>query len=76
MAEKLLMYAIGRNVQYFDAPAVRGIVREAASSNNTFASLVLGVVKSTPFQMREAQGGAKTKPALGTSSARLKGSVN
>ena len=53
MAEKLLMYGIGRNVQYYDAPAVRAIVREAAASNNyKFASLVLGVVKSAPFQMR------------------------
>ena len=55
VAEKLLMYAIGRNVQYFDEPAVRAIVREAARNNYTFASLVLGVVKSAPFQMREAQ---------------------
>jgi hypothetical protein len=52
MTEKLLMFAIGRNVQYFDAPAVRGIVREAAEDEYTFTSLVLGVVKSAPFQMR------------------------
>jgi hypothetical protein len=51
-AEKLLMYAIGRNVQYYDAPAVRAIVREAARNNYTFGSLVAAVVKSTPFQMR------------------------
>ncbi len=52
VAEKLLMYGIGRNVQYYDQPAVRKIVHEAAASNNTFASLVLGVVQSAPFQMR------------------------
>ena len=52
VSEKLLMYGIGRNVQYFDAPAVRIIVRDAAKKNNTFASLVEGVVKSKPFQMR------------------------
>lgn len=52
VAEKLLMYAIGRNVQYYDAPAVRSIVREAARNNDTFGSLVAAVVKSTPFQMR------------------------
>ena len=52
MTEKLLMFAIGRNVQYFDGPAVRGIVREAADDDYAFASLVLGVVKSAPFQMR------------------------
>ncbi|MEO8100536.1 MAG: DUF1592 domain-containing protein [Acidobacteriota bacterium] len=52
MTQKLLMYSIGRNVQYFDAPAVRGVVREAATKNYTFDALVLGVVKSRPFQMR------------------------
>ena len=53
VSEKLLMYAVGRNLQYYDEPAVRKIVREAASSNYTFSSLVLGVVKSVPFQMRK-----------------------
>ncbi|MEP6961916.1 MAG: DUF1592 domain-containing protein, partial [Acidobacteriota bacterium] len=52
MTQKLLMYSVGRNVQYFDAPAVRGVVKEAAGKNYTFESLVLGVVKSKPFQMR------------------------
>jgi len=52
MTEKLLMYGIGRNVQYFDAPAVRKIVREAAANDYKFESLVLGVAKSAPFQMR------------------------
>ena len=52
-AERLLMYAVGRNLQYYDAPAVRAILREAAPSRYTLASLVLGVVKSRPFQMRE-----------------------
>ena len=53
--EKLLMYAIGRNVQYFDAPSVRTIVRNASQENFTFASLVQGIVSSVPFQMRQAQ---------------------
>jgi hypothetical protein len=52
VAEKLLMYAIGRNVQYYDAPAVRTIVRDAARNNYTFGAMVAAVVKSTPFQMR------------------------
>ena len=52
VAEKLLMYAASRNLQYYDAPAVREIVRAAAPSKYTFSSLVLGVVKSVPFQMR------------------------
>lgn len=55
IAQKLLMYGIGRNVQYYDQPAVRKLVREAAASNNTFESLVLGVVQSAPFQMRAAK---------------------
>jgi len=52
VSEKLLMYGLGRNVQYYDAPAIRAIVRDAAKKNNTFAALVEGVVKSKPFQMR------------------------
>jgi hypothetical protein len=54
VTEKLLMYAVGRNLQYYDAPSVRAIVREARSGRYALASLVLGVVKSRPFQMREA----------------------
>jgi hypothetical protein len=52
VAERLLMYAVGRNLHYDDAPAVRAIVRGAERGNKTLAALVLGVVKSTPFQMR------------------------
>jgi hypothetical protein len=55
LTEKLLMYALGRNVQYFDRPAVRAIVKDSARNNYTLASLVMGIVKSTPFQMRETQ---------------------
>jgi cytochrome c551/c552 len=57
VSEKLLMYAAGRNLQYYDAPAVREIAREAAKSNYTFASLVSAVVKSVPFQMRQGKNG-------------------
>jgi mono/diheme cytochrome c family protein len=56
VAERLLMYAIGRNLQYYDAPTVRAVMREAQPANYTLAALVLGVVKSRPFQMREAGG--------------------
>lgn len=55
IGEKLLMYAIGRNVQYYDTPAVRKFVRDAAAQKYTFASLVEGVVQSAPFQMRGAK---------------------
>jgi hypothetical protein len=54
VAERLLMYAIGRNLQYYDAPSVRAIIRDAAPQKYTLSSLVLGVVRSRPFQMREA----------------------
>jgi hypothetical protein len=53
IARRLMMYAAGRNLQYYDEPAVRAIVRESAKSNYTFASLVEGVVHSTAFQMRQ-----------------------
>jgi hypothetical protein len=53
VAERLLMYGIGRNLQYYDQPAVRAIAVDAAKQNNTLAALVMGVVKSVPFQMRE-----------------------
>jgi hypothetical protein len=56
VAERLLMYAVGRNLQYYDAPTVRAVMREAEPANYTLASLVLGIVKSRPFQMREAGG--------------------
>ena len=52
VSQKLLMYGLGRNVQYFDAPAVRKIVHDAAANDYKFSSLVLGVAKSAPFQMR------------------------
>ena len=50
MAEKLLTYALGRGVEHQDLPLVRSIVRNAASGNYRFSALVLGVVKSAPFQ--------------------------
>jgi hypothetical protein len=56
VTERLLMYAIGRNLQYYDAPTVRTVMRDAAPANHTLASLLIGIVKSRPFQMREAGG--------------------
>ena len=50
--EKLLTYALGRGVQYYDMPAMRAIVRDAAHNDYSFSSIVLGIVKSTPFQMK------------------------
>jgi mono/diheme cytochrome c family protein len=55
MTEKLLTYALGRGVGAYDAPAIRGITRAAAADDYRFSSLVLGVVRSAPFQMRRSQ---------------------
>jgi len=52
--EKLMMYAVGRNVEYYDMPAVRKVVRDSAKAGYTFESLVLNLVKSAPFQMRQS----------------------
>jgi hypothetical protein len=49
--EKLMIYGLGRGTEYFDMPLIRSIVRDAAKNNYKFSSLVLGVVKSEPFQM-------------------------
>lgn len=54
LTEKLLVDALGRGVEPYDMPAVRKIVRDAAKTNYRFSSLILGVVKSVPFQMRKA----------------------
>ena len=56
VTDKLLMYSLGRNTQYYDAPAVRAIVRNSARDNYKFSTLVVGVMKSAPFQMRQARG--------------------
>jgi len=55
LTEKLLTYGIGRGLEYYDATAVRAITREARNNDYRFSSLVLGIVKSTPFQMRRSQ---------------------
>jgi hypothetical protein len=54
MAGKLLTYALGRGLEYYDQPTLRQIRREMAANNERFSSLVLGVVNSVPFQMRRA----------------------
>ncbi len=52
VTEKMMTYALGRGVEYFDMPVVRSIVRDADKNSDKFSSLVLGIVKSAPFQMR------------------------
>jgi hypothetical protein len=51
-AEKLLTYALGRPVRYYDMPTVRTIVRDAAGENYRFSKFILGIVASDPFQRR------------------------
>ncbi|HEV2985366.1 MAG TPA: DUF1592 domain-containing protein [Vicinamibacterales bacterium] len=52
--EKLLTYALGRGVEYYDYPTIRSINREAAEDNYRVSTLILAIVKSTPFHMRKA----------------------
>jgi hypothetical protein len=56
VTEKLLAYALGRRLEYYDRPAVRMIVRDAAASQYRWSSLILGIVKSPAFLMRDASG--------------------
>jgi hypothetical protein len=55
MTEKMLTYALGRGITTSDMPAVRKIVKDARNKDFRFSSLVVGVVKSTPFQYKEAK---------------------
>jgi hypothetical protein len=51
---KLMTYALGRGMEYYDAPTIRGIVRNAGRDDYRWSSVILGIVKSAPFQMRRA----------------------
>jgi mono/diheme cytochrome c family protein len=55
MTEKMLTYALGRGLEYYDMPAVRKIDQNMRNNNYRFSSLVAGIVTSTPFQMKEAK---------------------
>jgi hypothetical protein len=52
LTEKLLTYALGRRIEYYDEPSVRQITRSARAKNYRFSALVLGIVQSAPFQMK------------------------
>jgi len=58
VTEKLLTYTLGRGLEYYDAPAVREIDRAAAADDYRWSSLISGIVKSAPFQMRAAAAGS------------------
>jgi hypothetical protein len=55
LTENLLTFALGRGIEFYDAPAVRKIVSESEKDGYRFSSLILGIVKSAPFQMRRAE---------------------
>jgi hypothetical protein len=63
VTEKLLIYALGRGLEPVDMPVVRGIVRNAAAQNYAMQSILLGIAKSTPFQMRTKMTDSNQTPA-------------
>src|SRR5688572_27438353 len=65
LTEKLLIYALGRGLEPVDMPVVRGIVRSSAARNYAMQSLVLGIVRSAPFQMRTKLDPNTQKPRAG-----------
>jgi hypothetical protein len=56
LTTKMLTYALGRGVTYFDMPAVRGIMRKSAAKQQQWSALILAIVESMPFQMNRAAG--------------------
>jgi hypothetical protein len=56
LTDRLLTYALGRGTEYYDAPVIRAVTREAARNGYRWSSLILGIVRSTPFQMRKSVG--------------------
>jgi hypothetical protein len=55
LTEKLMTFALGRGVEYYDMPAIRKVVRQAKDNNYRFSDIVVGVASSVPFQMRKTQ---------------------
>ena len=55
LTEKLMTYALGRGLEFFDAPSIRAIVRDAANDDYRFSSLIVSIVKSRPFRMRRTE---------------------
>jgi len=70
LTEKLMTYAVGRGLEYYDAPTVRGIVREASAAEYKFSTLVAGIVNSPAFQMRAKGKPEKPSASSGQRSAR------
>jgi len=55
LTEKLFTYALGRGAEYYDAPAIRKVVRDSRDQDFRFSSIIAGIVSSTPFEMRRSQ---------------------
>jgi hypothetical protein len=71
LTERLLTYALGRGLTAADMPAVRTIARDAQRENYRFSSVVLGIVRSVPFQMRiKGAADEPTRAAAASASAR------
>jgi hypothetical protein len=55
LTEKLLTYALGRGLEYYDMPAVRKVARDSGNDDYRFSSIIMGIVKSVPFEMKKSQ---------------------
>jgi hypothetical protein len=55
LTENMMTYAVGRPLRYYDMPSVRAVTREASRNNNRMSSIILGIVKSTPFGMSKTE---------------------
>jgi cytochrome c5 len=72
VTEKLLAWALGRSVEYYDNPALRKITREAASSDYRWSSIIEGIVTSTPFQMSVVRSGAAQRNVAGNTQTQIR----
>jgi hypothetical protein len=70
VVEKLMTYALGRGVMYYDAPTIRRIVRDISRDEYRWSSLIQAIVKSAPFQMRQTSQPIQAAPAATTVAAR------
>jgi hypothetical protein len=67
LTEKLLMYALGRELEYYDMPQVRAVVRAAAAHDYRFSAIVMGIIKSDAFQLQAVNGnGGALQASLGS----------
>ena len=68
--ENLMTYALGRRVEYYDMPAIRAIIRDAAKNDNRMSSFILGVVNSAAFRWAAADTTVKTTDAASPTAGR------